>query len=68
MSTKSAIQLVILIVIFIILGGVYFKYFSKEKIIVNQTSEQTEKKITTDWLNLLEQIFYIKIQIHYYKI
>ena len=48
MSTKSAIQLVILIVIFIILGGVYFKYFSKEKIIVNQTSEQTEKKITTD--------------------
>ena len=48
MSPKSAIQLVILIIIFIILGGVYFKYFSKEKIIVDQPSEQTEKKINTD--------------------
>ena len=48
MSTKSAIQLVILIVIFIILGGVYFKYFSKEKIIVDQTPQQTEKEINTN--------------------
>ena len=44
MSPKSAIQLVILIIIFIILGGVYFKYFSKEKFIV----DQTEKKINID--------------------
>ena len=48
MSSKSAIQLIILIIIFIILGGVYLKYFSKEKIIVDQPSEQTEKKINTD--------------------
>ena len=48
MSTKSAIQLVILIVIFIILGGVYFKYFSKEKITVDQTAQQTEKEINTN--------------------
>ena len=48
MSPKSAIQLIILIIIFIILGGVYFKYFSKEKIIVDQTSQQTEKKINRD--------------------
>ena len=45
MSSKSAIQLVILIIIFIILGGVYLKYFSKEKIIVDQTLRQTEKEI-----------------------
>ena len=45
MSTKSAIQLVILIIIFIILGGVYFKYFSKEKITVDQTPQQTEEEI-----------------------
>ncbi len=48
MSPKSAIQLVILIVIFIIIGGVYFKYFSKEKITVDQTSQQTEKEINTN--------------------
>ena len=30
MSSKSAIQLIILIIIFIIIGGVYFKYFSKD--------------------------------------
>ena len=45
MSLKSAIQLIILIIIFIILGGVYLKYFSKEKIIVDQTTLQTEKEI-----------------------
>ena len=44
MSSKSAIQLIILIIIFIILGGVYLKYFSKEKIIVDQTLQQTEKE------------------------
>ena len=45
MSLKTAIQLVILIVIFIIVGGVYFKYFSKEKIIVEQVSQPTENEI-----------------------
>ena len=48
MSPKSAIQLIILIIIFIIIGGVYFKYFSKEKITVDQTSQQTEKEINTN--------------------
>ena len=48
MSPKSVIQLIILIIIFIILGGVYLKYFSKEKIIVDQTSQQTEKGINID--------------------
>ena len=48
MSPKSAIQLIILIIIFIIVGGVYFKYFSKEKITVDQTAQQTEKEINTN--------------------
>ena len=48
MSPKSAIQLIILIVIFIIIGGVYFKYFSNEKITVDQTPQQTEKEINTN--------------------
>ena len=48
MSPKSAIQLAILIIIFIILGGVYFKYFSKEKIIVDQTLDQTKKEKNTN--------------------
>ena len=51
MSTKSAIQLVILVIIFIILGGVYLKYFSKEKIIVDQTAQQNEKKININSQN-----------------
>ena len=48
MSLKSAIQVIILIIIFIIIGGVYFKYFSKEKITVDQTPKQTEKEIITN--------------------
>ena len=48
MSSKSVIQLIIIIIIFIILGGVYFKYFSKEKITVNQTPQQLEEKINTN--------------------
>ena len=51
MSSKSAIQLIILIIIFIILGGVYLKYFSKEKIIVDQTLRQTEKEININLQN-----------------
>ena len=48
MSPKSAIQLIILIIIFIIIGGVYFQYFSKQKITVDQTPQQTEKEINTN--------------------
>ena len=48
MSLKSAIQVIILIIIFIIIGGVYFKYFSKEKITVDQTPQKTEKEINTN--------------------
>ena len=48
MSTKSAIQLIIIIIIFIILGGVYFKYFSKEKITVDETPQQLKEKIITN--------------------
>ncbi len=44
MSLKSLIQLIILVIIFIIIGGVYLKYFAKEKILVTQTSEITEKE------------------------
>jgi len=51
MSSKSAIQLIILIIIFIIIGGVYLKYFSKEKIIVDQTTLQTEKEININSQN-----------------
>ena len=51
MSPKSAIQLIILIIIFIILGGVYLKYFSKEKITVDQTLQQTEKEININSQN-----------------
>ena len=47
MSSKSVIQLIILIIIFIILGSVYLKFFSKQKITVDQTPQMTEKKINT---------------------
>jgi len=48
MSPKSAIQLIIFIIIFIIIGGVYFEYFSKEKIKIDQTTQKTEKEINTN--------------------
>ena len=48
MRPKSAIQLFILIIIFIIVAVVYLKYFSKEKIAVDQTLQQTENKISTN--------------------
>ena len=62
MSPKSAIQLIILIIIFIILGGVYIKYFSKEKIAIDQSSQQTEKEINSNSQDIIqkrvqEQIF-----------
>ena len=48
MSLKSAIQLIILIIIFIIIGGVYLKYFSKEKIAINQSFQQSDKEINSN--------------------
>ena len=44
MPLKSAIQIIILIIIFIILGGVYFKYFSKEKIIVDESIQKSDQE------------------------
>ena len=46
MSLKSLIQLIILNIIFFIIGGVYFKYFAKEKILVTQTSQLTTTEKT----------------------
>lgn len=46
MSIKSAIQIIILIIIFIILGGVYYTYFEKGKIEVDKTNEKTERETT----------------------
>ena len=51
MSPKLVIQLIILIIIFIILGSVYLKYFSKEKVIIDQTSQQTEQDVNTTLQN-----------------
>ncbi len=39
MSIKSLIQIVIIIIIFIILGSVYYKYFSNDKVIIEEISE-----------------------------
>ena len=39
MSVKSFIQIIILILILTILGSVYFQYFSKEKIILEETTD-----------------------------
>tara|TARA_B100002019_G_scaffold276965_1_gene276302 strand:- start:197 stop:958 length:762 start_codon:yes stop_codon:yes gene_type:complete len=44
MSLKSVIQIIILIIIFIILGGVYFKYFSQEKIIVDESIQKSDQE------------------------
>ncbi|MDC3145581.1 LPS export ABC transporter periplasmic protein LptC [Candidatus Pelagibacter sp.] len=43
MSIKSLIQISILIIIFIILGSVYFQYFSKQKIDVNETNKKSQE-------------------------
>ena len=51
MSIKSFIQLIILIIIITIIGSVYFQYFSKEKIVIEENSDNEklyndlEKKI-----------------------
>ena len=39
MSVKSIIQIIILTIIFVILGGVYFEYFSKDKVIIEEKTE-----------------------------
>ncbi len=55
MTIKSVIQAIILLLIFIILGGVYLKYFSKEKILVNQVlKEDTNNSATEDSTNINE--------------
>ena len=48
MSAKTSIQLIILAIIFIIVGSVYFTYFSKEKIIVDQIPQQNERDTSTN--------------------
>ena len=48
MSAKTSIQFIILAIIFIIVGSVYYTYFSKEKIIVDQIPQQNEKEINTN--------------------
>ena len=44
MSLKSVIQIIILIIIFIILGGVYFKYFSHEKVIIDESVQKSKQE------------------------
>ena len=39
MSIKSLIQIVITIIIIIILGSVYYKYFSNDRVIIEEISE-----------------------------
>ena len=60
MSIKSFIQIIILIIILVILGSVYFQYFSKDKIIIEETTEknlENEKlfKNLEDKINDLEE-------------
>ena len=58
MSIKSLIQIVIIIIIFIIVGGVYNKYFLDNEVITEETVEKSiteetvEKSITEETINL----------------
>ena len=45
MSLKSLIQIIILLIIFIILGSVYFNYFSKNE---NLSVQKNELKTTAE--------------------
>ena len=45
MSIKSLIQIVIIIIIFIILGSVYYKYFSNDKVIIEEISELSSNNV-----------------------
>ena len=51
MSLKTLIQIIILIIIFIILGGVYFQYFSKQKIDVDETIKKSQENTFEDLEN-----------------
>ena len=54
MSIKSLIQIVIIIIIIIILGSVYYKYFSNDKMIIEEISElssNSEQSEPSDLLN-----------------
>ena len=48
MSLKSLIQIIIVIVIFIILGGVYFQYFSKDALIMDDSKNNQKQEIDND--------------------
>ncbi len=51
MSLKSSIQVIILIIIFIIIGGVYLKYFSSKNILVSENLEKTEENFEKIFTN-----------------
>ena len=54
MSIKSLIQIVIIIIITIILGSIYYKYFSNDKMIIEEISElssNSEQSEPSDLLN-----------------
>ena len=54
MSIKSLIQIVIIIIIIIILGSVYYKYFSNDRVFIEEISEQStenEQSEPNDLLN-----------------
>ena len=47
MSLKSLIQVIILLIILIILGGVYLNYFSQGKIMVDESIQKVEEEVIT---------------------
>ena len=56
MSLKSLIQVIIVLIIFIILGGVYFNYFSNYNEIPTENNNQTvEKEVDTNILKKEEK-------------
>ena len=60
MSLKSVIQIIILIIIFIILGGVYFKYFSQDKIIIDESIQKSEQE-SKNSKEIVQNIFVHKV-------
>ena len=51
MRLKSIIQLILLLTIFIILGVVYFEYFSKKKFLVEQKDPKLNENISKDFVD-----------------
>ena len=47
MSLKTLLQLMILILIFGTIGGVYFKYFAQESVVLNNSDEKNNEEIIT---------------------